>query len=249
MASQFDRTVAIHRLVADSTTIPQPEIIATDITLQSWPWRYLILASVPGVEWADLRHYLSAEELSSAYRQLGEAVGQMHQIAFPAFGEIDSRGQVAQREPDFVSAIRMRALQLIHNSQHCQLALEAIEQHSDYFRSVKGSRLSHEDLHGHNILFCQESGVWRLAAVLDFDKAWAGHAEIDLSRLELWRGMTAPDFWAAYLALQIRDDDYVRRRPIYQLLWCLEYASPTPQHLSDTRQVCQELGLSVIPEF
>jgi hypothetical protein len=47
MACQFDRTVTIQRLVASSTTIPMPEVIAVDISGQEWPWRYLIYAALP----------------------------------------------------------------------------------------------------------------------------------------------------------------------------------------------------------
>jgi Ser/Thr protein kinase RdoA (MazF antagonist) len=51
-----------------------------------------------------------------------------------------------------------------------------------------------DDLHGHNILFQYDLGKWRLATILDFDKAWAGHAESDLARLEIWKGMASEAF-------------------------------------------------------
>jgi aminoglycoside phosphotransferase (APT) family kinase protein len=249
LASQFDRTVAIHRLVANATNIPLPDIIAADVTLQSWPWRFMIYPRVTGVEWADLRHQLNNEELAGAYRQLGEAVGQLHRIPFPTFGEIDAQGLVMQPGFDFLSALRTRVSQQINHVHHQQVILDAIDQRSDCFQNVNKSRLCHEDLHGYNILFKKESGEWGLTAILDFDKAWAGHSEIDLARLEIWRGMTSPDFWSAYRSLQPVEEDYVQRRPIYQLVWCLEYASPTAQHFMDTQQVCQALGLSYTPGF
>ena len=36
---------------------------------------------------------------------------------------------------------------------------------------------------------------------------------------------------------------YAERRPIYQLLWCFEYARSTPEHLADTRKLCAQLGI------
>jgi aminoglycoside phosphotransferase (APT) family kinase protein len=249
LASQFDRTVAIHRLVSSSTNIPLPEIIAADVTRQLWPWRYLIYASVPGIQWADICHHLNEDKLAGAYRQLGEAVGQLHRIEFPAFGEIDPQGLVMQPSLDFLSVLKRRALQQIKNYRNQQLILDVMDQHSHWFQNVKESRLCHEDLHGYNILLKQESGEWRLAAILDFDKAWAGHSEIDLARLEIWRGMTSPEFWSAYRSLQPLGEDYIQLRPIYQLVWCLEYASPSAQHLMDTQQVCRALGLSYNPEL
>ena len=98
------------------------------------------------------------------------------------------------------------------------------------------------------IIFCSadSGGEWRLATILDFDKAWAGHAETDLARLEFWKGMTSPAFLGGVSPVEPLDADYLQRRPIYQLLWCLEYAPSTPQHLADTRRVFHELGIPVV---
>jgi aminoglycoside phosphotransferase (APT) family kinase protein len=249
MASQFDQTAAIHRLVAQSTTIPIPEVIAVDVTLRNWPWRYLIRSFVPGEEWAVLRKNLDQAELASAYRQIGDAVGQLHRIEFPAFGEIDGHGQVVQPDTSCLAALRRRAVQIIQSPRLQETFLAAVEQRSGWFESVEYSGLCHEDLHGYNILFDRQGGEWGLTAVLDFEKAWAGSPETDLARLEIWRGMTSPDFWAAYRALRPLEEGYAQRRPLYQLLWCLEYADPAQEHLADTRRVCQELGIPNIESF
>jgi fructosamine-3-kinase len=104
-------------------------------------------------------------------------------------------------------------------------------------------------LHQYNILFHQVHGHWQLAAILDFDKAWAGHHEIDLARLDLWDGMTQTDFWQTYQRVLPIDPLYAQRRPVYQLLWCLEYADSTPKHLADTQRVCQELNIPLVTNF
>jgi aminoglycoside phosphotransferase (APT) family kinase protein len=246
MASQFDRTVSIHQMVAKGTDIPLPEIIAADISYQKWPWRYLISTYLPGKEWATIQSQMDPADLRNAYRQLGKAIGQLHCIAFPSIGEINASGQVEQPDPSCLSALRRRALKLIRSPRLQYAFLVALEQRSDCFERVAESRLCHEDLHGYNILFAHLAGEWRLATILDFDKAWAGPPETDLARLELWKGMTSPDFWAAYRLYRSLEDGYVQRRPVYQLLWCLEYASQTQEHLIDTQRVCQELGIPVL---
>src|SRR5262249_38390302 len=127
--------------------------------------------------------------------------------------------------------------------------LSLLEASADLFAEVTQPRLCHEDLHGHNVLFRQENGHWQLATILDFDKAWAGHHEIDLAKLEFWTDMTGNGFWDAYNQLMDVDTSYQQRRPIYQLLWCLEYASNTPKHLADTRQLCEMLNFPLIERF
>lgn len=249
MASQFERTAAIYKLVSEATGISMPEIVAVDESLSRWPWRYLVCRSVPGTEWVYLRDQLDSGELAEGYRQIGEAVGQLHGIAFPAFGEIDASGLVANKGLDYLSALRGHAKNIIRSPRLQEVFFGVLEQHAGWFEGVVDSRLCHEDLHGYNILFSRQAGKWRLATILDFEKNWAGHVETDLARLALWRGMTSADFWAAYQSLQPIDRNFEQRRPVYQLLWCLEYACPTQQHLADTRGVCQELGIRAVESF
>ena len=257
MAGQFERTAAIYRLVARSSTLPVPEVLAVDVSMLAWPWRYLILTSLPGIEWRILRRRLkraegAAAQGAAAHREIGAAVGQLHRIGFPAFGPIGGSGQVQQSsDASILPALKKHAARIIPTPRLLDAFLDALERRSKWFEQHQEASLCHEDLHHSNILFEKQGGEWRLSAILDFDKAWAGPPESDLARLEIWRGMTSPDFWAAYLDVRAAavDDGYLQRRPVYQLLWCLEYANPTPAHLADTRQVCQELGCPVIKSF
>jgi fructosamine-3-kinase len=56
-------------------------------------------------------------------------------------------------------------------------------------------------------------------------------------------------FWQAYETIHPVEPLYELRRPIYQLLWCLEYARPTEEHLANTQRVCRELGVPIIEHF
>ncbi len=104
--------------------------------------------------------------------------------------------------------------------------------------------LCHEDLHGANLLFQRRGGRWRLAGVLDFDKAWSGFHECDLARMAFWTGMTGPGFWAAYQQGRPLDPGFEDRKAVFQLLWCLEVAWKTPKHRTDTENLCRFLGLT-----
>ena len=248
MACSFDRTAMLHRLVAARTTIPMPEVLAVNMSYQTWPWRYFIKMHIPGQEWAVVRGQMSGEDLSGAYRQIGNAVAQLHAIHFPAFGELDVDGAVQGDRP-YLSALTARAQLSIKSARLRDLFLSVLDEHKRLFLDVGQASLCHEDLHHHNILFQYRQGQWRLATILDFDKAWAGHHEIDLARLDLWKGMTSSEFWSSYEATCQIETLYEQRRPIYQLLWCFEYAQPTAEHLADTRRLCAELGLPRLERF
>ncbi len=87
---------------------------------------------------------------------------------------------------------------------------------------------------------------WHLTGLLDFDSAWAGSAESDLARLALWDGMSGEAFWSGYGLTRPLTPHEAERRLILQLLWCLEYAQPTPRHHADTARLCAALG---VPPF
>ena len=244
----FDRTAALYGLVAAHTTIPMPQVLAVDVSYQAWPWRYLIKTHIPGQEWAVVRWQMSMEELSDAYRQIGDAVAQLHAIRFPTFGEV-AVDETAQKVEPYFAALTERARQSIKNARLRDLFFSVLDGQRHLFLDVRHASLCHEDLHQHNILFQYRQGQWHLATILDFDKAWAGHHETDLARLEFWKGMTSKEFWPAYEASCPIEPLYKQRRPIYQLLWCFEYAKPTAEHVADTQHLCAELGLTCPERF
>jgi aminoglycoside phosphotransferase (APT) family kinase protein len=248
LACPFERTAMLQRLVATRTTIPMPEVLAVDMSYQNWPWRYFIKTHIPGLEWAVVRQQMNREELSNAYQQLGNSVAQLHTIHFSMFGELAVDGSVQGNGPYF-KTLTEHAHSSIHDAHLRDLFFSVLEKQQHLFLDVRHASLCHEDLHKHNILFQHRQGQWHLATILDFDKAWAGHHETDLARLELWEGVMSNEFWRSYEAICPIAPLYEQRRPIYQLLWCLEYARPTAEHLADTQRLCTELGLPCLERF
>jgi aminoglycoside phosphotransferase (APT) family kinase protein len=248
MASRFDCTAMLHRLVGSNTSIPMPEILAVDVSCRAFPWRYMIRTDLPGREWWAIQQHLTPEELAVAHRQIGAAVAQLHGIHFPAFGELATNGSVLAGR-SFLDAFKRRAQKSIRSPRLLEIFLSLVEQHQQLFLDITPACLCHEDLHAYNILFHRRHGQWRLATLLDFEKAWAGHQEIDLARMEFWRGVIGQEFWPVYQSVIPVDPRYELRRPIYQLLWCFEYAQSTPQHLKDTQELCTRLGLPLTVRF
>ncbi|OGN92736.1 MAG: hypothetical protein A2Z71_06875 [Chloroflexi bacterium RBG_13_50_21] len=248
MAASFQRTAMLQRLVATHTTIPMPEILAINMSYQDWPWRYMIKTYIPGQEWAKVRGKMSSAELSDAYQQIGRAVAQLHRIQFPAFGELAINGSVQENKP-YLIAFREHAQNIIRNAYLRDLFFAMLDKTEHLFMDILQARLCHEDLHGYNILFQYQHGQWHLATILDFDKAWAGHYEIDLARMEFWKGMTSKAFWGAYEEIFPREPIVEQRQLIYQLLWCFEFAKNTPEHLRDTHNLCAELGIPCPDRF
>jgi aminoglycoside phosphotransferase (APT) family kinase protein len=245
LACPFERTIAIIRLVREQTQVPTFEALAADVSYRRWPWRYLVMSRAPGITWAGARAGTSTAEMYELRRHLGAVVAELHTVRFPACGEIDGEGIVAPSAP-LLDALAARARRRIADPRRLDVFLSALDDRSALFGGLRNGTLCHEDLNPNNILVAQQDGHWRVTAILDFDSTWSGSGESDLARLELWRGMKDEGFHEAYRAVEPVGTRYPERRPIYQLLWCLEYARATPRHLADTAAVCAELGIAPV---
>src|SRR5689334_21317518 len=171
MAGSFQRTAALHRLVAERTTIPMPETIAVDTSLQGWPWRYFIRTAIAGQEWFTLRTALSQPELAEAYREIGSATAQLHSIVFPGFGSLTDEAGISainNSAQSYLDALHAHARRIIRSPRLQEVFSRLLDRDAALFADVKVSSLSHEDLHGHNILMKQVDRHWRLATILDF---------------------------------------------------------------------------------
>jgi aminoglycoside phosphotransferase (APT) family kinase protein len=249
-AARFSRGAAIQRRVARETSVPVCEALAVDDSCQRFPWRYLMMAHAPGMAWRDGLKRMSPHARYDIYRQLGEATAALHSLRYPRFGELgDSETSPPApllRGEESIEALEARARRRIANPTHADLFATVLQAHASDFADLTEPRLTHEDLNPYNLLLVpgdEPDDDWRLAAVLDFGSAWAGGRESDIARLELWRDMMGDGFTEGYTASLPIADDYPKRRPIYQLLWCLEYARPTARHHADTARVCAALDI------
>jgi aminoglycoside phosphotransferase (APT) family kinase protein len=249
-AARFSREADIQRRVARETSVPVCEALAVDDSCQRFPWRYLMMAHAPGMAWRDGLKRMSPHARYDIYRQLGEATAALHSLRYPRFGELgDSETSPPApllRGEESIEALEARARRRIANPTHADLFATVLQAHASDFADLTEPRLTHEDLNPYNLLLVpgdEPDDDWRLAAVLDFGSAWAGGRESDIARLELWRDMMGDGFTEGYTASLPIADDYPKRRPIYQLLWCLEYARPTARHHADTARVCAALDI------
>ena len=235
----YERTATVTELARAAGT-PTPAVLAVDTSCRAGPWRYLLLEHVEGLEWRKLRGRLDDHEARSAHRQIAAAVLSMQSVHFSSFGELDGLGQSAGH--DLRTALRARAELRIKNERARDLFEHLLDREADLFEP-QTSVLCHDDLHHGNLIFRASPSGWRLAAVLDWDKAWAGPRESDIARMTFWDDMTGPGFWEVYRAEVPSTAGELQRMPIYQLLWCLEYDDHSARHLADTDALRRQLGL------
>ena len=169
----YERTAMVTALARAAGT-PTPAVLAADTSCRAGPWRYLLVEHVEGLEWRQLRGRLDDAEVKSAHRQIASAVLAMQSVHFTSFGETDGMGQPAG--DDLLTALRHRAELRIDRERDRDLFEYLLDREADLFQH-QSSALCHDDLHHGNLIFQASPSGWRLAAVLDWDKAWAGPPE------------------------------------------------------------------------
>jgi aminoglycoside phosphotransferase (APT) family kinase protein len=222
-----------------------PDVLAVDTSRQRWPVRYLISRFIHGSTLASLAPPLSHAERDIYFAELGRAVGRLHRIGFDAFGEMTPAGNI-EACADYRTALANRASTRIVCTLHLELFLQLLDRFRFQIEEVHQPAFTHEDLNHFNLLVTRTDATVHLPGILDLGSAWSGNPESDLARLELWRGMMHPTFWPAYLSEGNLAPNYALRRPLLQLLWCFEYAHPTPEHHAVTAQICAELRIPPI---
>jgi aminoglycoside phosphotransferase (APT) family kinase protein len=147
-----------------------------------------------------------------------------------------------------VPALEHRARQRLTTPRYLELFLELLKERAHLFASLSTSTLCHEDLNPYNLVFEIRDGQPELTGVLDFESAWASTGESDLARLELWRLSAGSALREGYTEVAVVADDYEARRPLLQLLWCLEYAQfhNSAQDHAVMDHVCDELAIAHI---
>lgn len=238
----YERSAMLTGL-ARATGAPVPVVLAADDSGRLGRWRYLVPEHVEGTTWRELRPRLTAEEVADAHEQLAEALLTVQSVRFAASGELGVGGEPPVGQ-GVLAALHARAELRVHDVRKRATSHELLDREAALFTDQTAATLTHDDLHHDNVLFRRHRDGWRLAALLDWDKAWAGPPESDVARMAFWDDMTGPAFWAAYRRHVPADEGQAGRALVHQLLWCLEHDDASARHVADTDRLRRRLGLT-----
>ena len=237
----LERTAAAADL-ARSVGVPVPEVLAADASGRLPGWQYLLQQHSSAPAWQEVRPSLTPAEADQVHGRIAGLLLALRGLPLAGFGELGRlRGPTGD---ELVEALRLR-VRLRVRRPAARAVAEALLERSPILRGVgQDAVLSHDDLHHRNLLVSLGPDGWWPAAVLDWDKAWAGPAEADLARVAFWDDMTGPGFWSVYRDAVPRSDGEDERLAAHQLLWCLEYDAPTARHRADTAALARRFGLA-----
>jgi aminoglycoside phosphotransferase (APT) family kinase protein len=237
--TDHERTAAVVARAAVAG-LPVPPVLAAG-NAAGEDGGYLLREHADGIEWHSVGPTLDDDAVRSVHRQFAGLLLALRSVPLDSFGELDRQARPAGLSP--VQALHRRADLRVEDPTARELFHEVLDREAALFADARPT-LAHDDLHHGNVVLRQVEGEWRVAGVLDWEKAWAGPEDSDVARMAFWDGMTGPGFWEVYRAAVPEDDDDRRRALVHQLLWCLEYAVSTPRHARDTAAVCAALDVT-----
>lgn len=233
-----ERTAAVVAL-ARAAGVPAPAVLATAPAARP-SWRVSVEELVEGVPWRQVLEGLAPAETAPVHAELATALLALQSVRPTGFGELDRSGR-ATGAP-LLDALHGRVERRVPDGPARATAHDLLDREAVLFTGDRSPVLTHDDLHSANVLVRRTATGWRLAALLDWENAWAGPADADVARLALWDGMTGPGFWSAYRAAVPARLDGGRRTLVLQLLWCLEHDWSTARHRADTARLRAQLG-------
>lgn len=213
---------------AASLGVPVPRVVGAGVRGDR---QHLVMERVEGRPWHEVAPTLDPADRAGVLDELAEVLVRLRGASSPAFGDLadDATSPRAPARSE-LAAIRARTRARVADPTRAALADAVLTAHASAFRGT-AAVLVHGDLHHANVLVRPGRRGWRLAAVLDWDSAWAGPPDADTARAALWDHMPG-------------DPEPVGvRAAVQQVLWCLEHEGSTPRHRADTARLLHHLGV------
>jgi aminoglycoside phosphotransferase (APT) family kinase protein len=213
---------AIHRRLAEETTVPAPPIVAHDFSRTLIDRDYLIMPRLPGTPLSEAG--LTGRQYDRALREWGGYVAQIHGIRDPdnRFGYLGEH-RCMEPQSSWPSAFREMYSRELQDTVQCGVydeqtaiwVLELLDRNLSVFESCRAPHLLHGDIWVTNLLVEPDG---RVTGVLDFDRACWGDIEWDLAIAD-YCGVTRPAFWEGYGREVRRDIGEAAVRRFFYLLY------------------------------
>jgi aminoglycoside phosphotransferase (APT) family kinase protein len=204
--------------------VPVPRLVAAEVRDGV---QVHVTERVAGRRWCDVHPGAGDADRRAVQEALADVLERLRGVVLPGYGDLGAPGA-----PE-LDALLARTRARVPAGPRRAAAERVLDRHGPLFDGAAGAVLVHGDLHHANVLVRRAGDRWALAAVLDWDSAWAGPADADAARAALWDGMPSTPAGAG------------PRAAVQQLLWCLEYGDGGPRHRADTARVAARLGVRV----
>ncbi len=188
--AQARKEVALHRGLAGHVPVPAILYAADGNPVTGGP--YAVVEWIDGIHLGRIAPGLAAGARQDLGRDIGRVLAAIHEMTFPTAGFLDADLAVAQPiDAGSTGLAGFLRLCLVEGRGGDRLgpeltraALAFAEREGPRLETwTKPARLTHADFNGSNVLVRETGAGWRVAAVLDWEFAFAGAPYFDFGNL------------------------------------------------------------------
>ncbi len=218
------REPAIHKLVADNTEIPIPEIYYYDNSRDIVNRDYLLMEYLSGTPLSEKK--VSPEQKKSILKNTGKYLRELHKnCRKKKFGYPD--GTNAKQGYNWSEVFSEMWKSLIDDNSRCgvydqketEKAKKIIDIHLENFNKDIEAVLLHMDVWSQNILVDNKGEI---TGIVDWDRALWGDPEIEFAVID-YVGFDKPSFWEGYGLKPDKTEEFKIRKEFYHLYEVQKY--------------------------
>lgn len=235
--SALSREQGIYQLI--KTVIPVAEILYADASCNIIPYPFAVSQWVNGSLMRDLVFTHDEEAISSVTFDAGNYLAMLRAMKMPYGGFFQDDMQIRPFTPDEeyeayvmhmlndASVAKNLGNNLLHDAQ------QIVSQCCHILPEINEANLTHADFDPSNMLVVEENGKWKIAAILDWEFAYAGTYLLDIGMM-LRYSHKLPDYYESSFIAGIKDAgpdlpaDWKKSAKMMDLLCLLQLLQANP---------------------
>lgn len=166
--------------------VPMPEILTLDASRTASARPFMFVKFINSVRLNDASIPLSAQP--ALQRELGRYTAMIHGITGSKFGWPEADGGIRGDKSwasvfiDLMEEMRTRSVdaEIISMDESLRIG-DILETNRDVFDMIREPRLVHNDIWAPNVMVHERDGEWRIAAILDADRAMFADREMEFA--------------------------------------------------------------------
>lgn len=188
MRWKMQKEITVSRLMEGRLSVPVPRIVLADETGSLFGLNFLVMTRLDGHSVIDLERDLAPSDVAATYRQMGEALREIHGIVLDSFGYIGPQGVVtpfASNRAYMASQFDKKLGGLAEYGAPETLARQLrdfVDRRSPLLDGCAKPSLCHYDFHTGNLLAERKDGAIKLSGILDLENAIAGDPLMDIAK-------------------------------------------------------------------
>jgi len=182
------KEVTVSTLLRDRLRAPTPRILLADDSKSLLALNFVVMEKLEGENLLGLEKDLTDDQISYAYRRMGEVLRELHQISMEAFGYIGPQGVWTAHSNNHAyvtSQFDRKLKEFIDRGGDPALARRVarfVSEREHLLHACTAPVLCHNDYHARNVLVVRSNSDLRLTGVLDFENAHAADPLMDLAK-------------------------------------------------------------------